>query len=86
MNSDKTVFSIVFGFVAYWTGMIMVVIIMAAIALCNKELWNFMFYNNNISYKGFNFFLLAGCVSYLFVMGINYIINRKLLSKGVNVE
>ena len=29
MNSDKTVFSIVFGFVAYWIGMIMVMIIMA---------------------------------------------------------
>ena len=86
MNRDKTLYSIVFGFVAYWSGLITVLITMVAIALCNKELWNFMFYNNNISYKGFNFFLLAGCVSYLFVMGINYIINRKLLSKGVNVE
>ena len=85
-NSDKTINSIVYGFIAYWIGLLFVLALIAIMAFFNKNLWNFMFSNGTVSVKDFGIFALIAFASYILLMILVYFINRKFLNKGVNVE
>ena len=85
-NSDKTIYSIVYGFIAYWIGILFVLAVMLITAVFNKNLWNFMFSEGIVSIKDFGIFTIMAFVAYILLMVIVYFVNRKLLNKGVNVE
>ena len=85
-NSDKTIYSIVYGFIAYWIGVLFLFVSIVITAVFNKNLWNFMFLQGTVSYKDFGVFALIAFACYMLLMIIVYIINRKFLNKGVNVE
>lgn len=86
MQGGKIGFSFLFGFIVYSVSQTFGVLAIFIIGLFNKDIME-MFTSNNISsIDGLKTIFVVICIYYALVVAINFIVNVKLLKKGVNVE
>lgn len=86
MQGGKIGFSFLFGFIVYSISQTLGVLAIFIIGLFNKDIME-MFTSNNISsIYGLKTIFIVICIYYALVVAVNFIINVKLLKKGVNVE
>lgn len=86
MNSAKTGFSILFGFVTYMIIQICVLIIIFIGALFNPELMNLFVTNQIIDIDMIKTIIYLAIGVYTFISIVNYFINVNVFKKGVNVD
>lgn len=86
MQSGKVGLSVLFGFIVYSVIQTLVLLSVFIIALFNTRLMNFFTTNAITSVDTFKTLLALIGVIYLVFVAIGFIINTKLLKKGVNVE
>ena len=86
MQGGKIGFSFLFGFIVYSISQTLGVLTLFITGLFNKDIME-MFTSNNISsIDGLKTTFIIICIYYALVVAVNFIINVKLLKKGVNVE
>ena len=86
MNNNKTLFSVLFGFVGYSVIQTILLVVLFIISLFNKDMLNLFFTNEIINMEMVKFIVMLSIFMYsIFIIGV-YFINQKLLSKGVNVD
>ena len=86
MQGGKIGFSFLFGFITYSVSQTIGVLAIFITGLFNKDIME-MFNSNNVStMEAFKTIFAVICVYYAVVVAINFIVNVKLLKKGVNVE
>ena len=86
MNSSKTGFSILFGFITYLIIQLCVLIMIFIAALFNSELMNLFFTNKIIDVNIIKTIIYLAGIIYTLISIINYFINTNLFKKGVNVD
>jgi len=86
MNSAKTGFSILFGFITYMIIQICVLIIIFIAALFNSQLMNLFVTNQIIDIDMIKTIIYLAISIYTFISITNYLVNVKLFKKGVNVD
>lgn len=86
MQSGKIGFSVLFGFIVYSVTQTVALISVFVSALFNKDLMNMFFTNELSSISILKFvFILIGAAYLVFVI-LGFILNTKLLKKGVDVD
>jgi len=86
MNNNKTLFSVIFGFVVYMGTQLLVLITLFILALFNKDLMNLFVTNQMINLDMVKMLIYMSIVIYIVDIIICYIVNIKLFKKGVDVE
>lgn len=86
MNSAKTGFSVLFGFIAYMVSQMFVILILFGVALFNKDIMNLFYTQEMINVDIIKNIIYLAMAIYTIVLIIFYFINLKLLKKGVNVD
>jgi uncharacterized membrane protein YqhA len=85
-NNNKTGFSVIFGFVAYMLGQMLVLVSVFLLGILNSDIM--MLFETNImpNVETIKIILYLAIGVYSVLTAIYYVINKKLLSKGVNVD
>ena len=86
MNNNKTLFSVLFGFVSYMISQIFVVLLMFIYGLFNKDVMNLFYTTDIISVDMIKQIIIFACISYSLLIIIVHFINNKTFKKGVNVD
>ena len=86
MDTNKTLFSIVFGFIAYMVSQTFVLLVIFIVALFNKDMLNLFITNEMINIDILKVVVYISIVMYTLMFIACYIINVKLFKKGVNVD
>ena len=86
MASNKTGFSILYGFISYIVLQTFVLLLTFIVALFNKDLMNLFITNEIINIDIVKFTIYLAFIIYTLTIIITYIINLKLFKKGVNLE
>lgn len=86
MNQTKIGFSVIYGYIVYMITQLFTLFIIFVTALFNKDLMNLFFTNQIINVDIIKLIIYLSIIIYTIILIINYIINIKLLKKGVNVE
>ena len=86
MDSSKTGFSVIFGFISYIVLQILVLLLTFMAALFNKDLMNLFITTDNINIDIIKFTIYLACAIYILTIVITYLINLKLFKKGVNID
>ena len=86
MDSNKTIYSIIFGFIAYMVSQTFVLIVIFIVALFNKDMLNLFITNEMINIDMLKAVVYISIVIYTLMFIACYIINVKLFKKGVNVD
>lgn len=86
MQDGKIGFSFLFGFIAYSIVQMGSLLIMFIVALFDKNIMEMFTSNTITSTEGIRTVFIIVSIAYALFMAIGYIVNVKLLKKGVNVE
>lgn len=86
MNNNKTLYSVVFGFISYMASQLFIVVSLFIYGLFNKEVMNLFHTTDIVSVDMIKQISAFACISYSLVVVIVYFINNKLFKKGVNVD
>jgi len=86
MNNNKTLYSVIFGFISYIASQVFIVISLFILGLFNKEIMNLFHTTDIVSVDMIKQISVFACISYSLVVVIVYFINNKLFKKGVNVD
>jgi len=86
MNNNKTLYSVIFGFLTYTLSQVFVIISMFIYGLFNKDVMNLFHTTDIISVDMIKTITAFACISYSFIIVVVYFINNKLFKKGVNVD
>lgn len=86
MNNNKTLFSVIFGFLTYTASQIFVLITMFIYGLFDNDIMNLFYTTDIVSVDMIKQIVLLASISYIVVITIVYFINNKLFNKGVNVD
>lgn len=86
MNQNKTIYSILFGFISYILTQIIALIFLFLIALFNSNLMNLFITNDILNIQTIKTIIYLAIIIYTLILLIVYFINIKLLKKGVNVD
>lgn len=84
-NNNRTLFSLLFGFVTYLVTQLLVLISVFILGLFNSNIMK-LFTSNSINSDIIKFLFIFCIFIYIVIIIIIYIFNIKLLNKGVNVE
>ena len=85
-NNNKTLYSVISGFLVYMITQLFVLIGVFVVAIFNSDLMNFFFTTVNINFDMFKSLYVLCTVVYFIAIIILYFINVKILNKGVNVD
>lgn len=85
-NNNKTLFSVLFGFVTFTVSQLIVLITLFIVALFNKDIMNLIFTNEMISIDSTKIIIYMSIIMYTVVLIASSFINVKLFEKGVNVD
>ena len=85
-NNHKMIYTFVFGFVAYLITQLLAIAITFLTALFNKDLMNLFYSVEVLNVDTIKLCITLAAGVYLANIIILYFINRKLFSKGVNVD
>ena len=85
-NNNKTLYSVIFGFISYILSQLFIVILLFIYGLFDKDIMNLFYTSNMASVDTVKNIALFACISYSLLIGIVYFINNKLFKKGVNVD
>ena len=86
MDSNKTIYSVIFGFAAYMVSQTFVLLIIFIVALFNKDMLNLFITNEMINIDMIKILVYMTIIIYIVMFVICYIVNVKLFKKGVNVD
>ena len=86
MQGGKVGFSFLFGFIAYSIVQMGSLLIMFIVALFDKSIMEMFTSNVITSTEGIQKIFIIVSIAYALFMVIGYIVNVKLLDKGVNIE
>lgn len=86
MNNNKTVYSILFGFITYNFLQLLLIACLYIISLFNADIMNLFVTKNVIDISMLKLILCLSIVLYTVSFIINYFLNIKLFKKGVNVD
>ena len=86
MNNTKTGYSILFGFCAYMSIQVFALLIIFIVSLFNSELMNLFITNDIVNMDMIKVIIYLSIIIYTITFIIGYLINLKLLKKGVNVD
>ena len=86
MASNKTGFSVLYGFIAYMILQTIVVLLTFIVALFNKDLMNLFITNEIINIDIVKFTIYLAFIIYIITIILTYILNIKLFKKGVNID
>lgn len=86
MNTAKTGFSVLYGFIVYSASQLTVVIIMFIVALFNKDFMNLFVTNEIVSIDTLKSAVWLAVASYSAITLALWYINIRLFKKGVNVD
>lgn len=84
-NNNRTLFSILYGFIIYIVTQLIVLISVFIVGIFNSNIMD-LFTSNNISSDILKLLFILSTIIYLLIIIFVYIFNIKILSKGVNVE
>lgn len=85
-NNQKVIKSVIFGFLAFMVMSITSVLILFIVALFNQEIMNLFNTVAAPSADTLKVLLLGGTVLYTIYILLYYLLGKKLLAKGVNVD
>lgn len=85
-NNNKNALSVVFGIVSYLISQVLLIIIVYLIALFNKDIMSLFTTNNIPNISTIKILMYIAIIVYLIYFFIYYIINIKILKKGVNID
>ena len=85
-NNNKIGLSVIFGFIAYMLGQMLVLVLIFIVGILNSDIM--MLFETNVmpNVETIKIILYLAIGVYSALTAIYYIVNKKLLSKGVNVE
>ena len=86
MYSNKTLYSVIYGFVCYIITQTFSLLILFLVALFNQDLMNLFITNSMINIDMVKLVLYLSCIIYIITILVIYVINLKLFKKGVNVD
>jgi len=86
MNSAKTGYSILFGFIAYMVTQLFVLLLLFVMALFNKDIMNLFYTTEIVNIDVLKLLIYVASGIYMVTLVIGYIINVKLFKKGINVD
>jgi len=86
MNSGKTGFSVLFGFLAYMLNQILGIIILFIISAFDSSIKDMFLTNSIPGIDAIKTILLFATIIYTILFIIGFFVNIKLLKKGVNVD
>ena len=85
-NNNKIGYSVLFGFVAYMLGQLLVLAIVFLGALINSDIMLLFTTNTLPNVESIKIILYAATAVYAAYVLVYFILNKKLLNKGVNVD
>lgn len=86
MNNNKTLYSVIYGFLTYTLSQVAVLLLMFIYGLFNKDIMNLFYTTDIVSVDMIKQVVLLASISYTVVIIIVYFINNKLFKKGVNID
>ena len=86
MNNAKTMYSVLYAFGYYMITQVFVLLIVFIVSLFNKDLMNLFITNKLINIEMIKAVIFMAIIIYIITFIIGYIINIKLLKKGVNID
>lgn len=86
MNSNKTIFSVMFGYGAYLLVQMFSLMAIFLVALFNKDMLNLFITQDLVSIDMVKLVIGLGIIIYVLTFVIGYIVNLKLFKTGVNVD
>ena len=86
MNNNKTLYSVIYGFLTYTASQLFVLALIFIYGLFDKDVMNLFHTTDIVSVDMIKTIIAIACISYLFVIVVVYFINNKLFKKGVNVD
>lgn len=86
INNNKTLFSILFGFITYTIIQIFGLLIIFIVSLFNSDLMNLFITNDIINIDMLKIIIYLSIFIYSISFIVFYIVNIKLFKKGVNVD
>lgn len=86
MNSSKTGFSILYGFIVYMVTQVFAIVSIFITALFDKNIMNLFYTSEIINISTIKTIMFLAIFIYLLIIIINYFINIKLFQRGVNVD
>lgn len=86
MNTAKTGFSVLFGFIAFMISQFFAVLMIFAVALFNKDFMNLFVTNQIVDVDTIKAVIYISIAVYTLLLLIGYLVNIKLFKKGVNVD
>ena len=87
-NRSKVLFSVLFGFAAYMVTQVIVIIVMLLIGFLNSDMMK-VFHTDDLAQlkpEVLVAFTLIGTALYVIFSAVGFVINARLLKKGVNVD
>ena len=86
MNNYKVGFSVLYGFITYGVIQVIGLLLILIIAVFNKDIMNLFITNEIINIDMLKLVMYIAMIFYLVMLIVNYFVNTKLFSKGVNVD
>ncbi len=85
-NNAKIGFSVLFGFITYMISQAIILVLLFIPAIFNSNFMNLFFTTDTVSPEIIKFVIILSTISYLLLVILGFFINKKLFSKGVNVD
>ncbi len=85
-NNAKLGMSILFGFISYMASQIIIVIMLFIPAIFNNDILNLFITTEQINFEVIKPAIIYSIISYTLISIIGFLVNIKLLRKGVNVD
>lgn len=86
MNSAKTGFSVLYGFIIYIISQIFILLTVFSVALFNKDFMNLFATKEALNISVLKTAVYIAIIGYSLIFAVGCIVNVKLFKKGVNVD
>jgi hypothetical protein len=86
MQTNKTLFSIAFGFAVYMASQALILIVLFLVSLCNADLTNLFITNGALTTQAIKTLVILSVIAYMGMLFGIYFLNVKLFKQGVNVD
>ena len=86
MQTNKTLYSLVFGFAAYMVSQMIVLLLLFLAALFNPDLMNLFITDSPFTTEAIKTIVIISIIAYMGVLFGAYFLNVKLFKQGVNVD
>ena len=86
MQTNKTLFSIAFGFVIYMASQTIILVLLFLVSLFNADLINLFITNGEFTTNAIKILVILSLIAYMGMLFGVYFLNVKLFKQGVNVD